>query len=141
MAGLPLQFQGTGHQSRHFLYVDDAASAVAAAMSRGAVGGTYNVGSDEELTIRQLARKIRGKGDDSEDSDDETSTVTVPDRPFNDCRYWIDDGKLRALGWAPRVEFSDGLCRTREWYTAVLLNLDTIWPDAWAAVRALDVPT
>jgi dTDP-glucose 4,6-dehydratase len=143
MAGLPLQFQGTGKQSRHFLYVDDAASAVATVMSRGAVGGTYNVGSDEELTIRQLAQKVRGKDYDSEDSEDSAkdNCVTVADRPFNDCRYWIDDGKLRALGWAPRVSFPDGLCRTREWYTSVLLNLDTIWPEAWDAVRALDGST
>ena len=130
MVGLPLQFQGSGQHSRHFLYVDDAAAAIATLMSRGCPGSTYNIGSDEELTVRQLGAAITGGA--VEDGE------LVADRPFNDCRYWIDDAKVRALGWTPRVAFADGLARTREWYAAVLPALDTIWPQAWDAVRALD---
>ena len=35
--------------------------------------------------------------------------ATVPDRPFNDRRYLVEDEKLRALGWRPTVDFREGL--------------------------------
>jgi dTDP-glucose 4,6-dehydratase len=40
----------------------------------------------------------------------------VADRPGHDYRYALDVGKLRALGWAPRVSFQEGLEGTVRWY-------------------------
>ena len=40
----------------------------------------------------------------------------VPDRPFNDNDYAVDDAKLRALGWRQRTGFPEGLSATVEWY-------------------------
>ena len=40
----------------------------------------------------------------------------VPDRPFNDNDYAVDDAKLRALGWTQRTGFEEGLSNTVEWY-------------------------
>ena len=40
----------------------------------------------------------------------------VPDRPGHDRRYAMDGGRLRALGWAPRVPFEEGIARTVRWY-------------------------
>ena len=59
-----------------------------------------------ELTRRILA--LVGKP--------ETLIRRVPDRPGHDRRYSLDCAKLRALGWAPRVPFAEGLARTVEWY-------------------------
>ncbi len=41
---------------------------------------------------------------------------TVPDRKGHDRRYSLDDAKLRALGYAPQIAFSDGLAGTVRWY-------------------------
>ena len=40
----------------------------------------------------------------------------VPDRPGHDRRYRLDTTKLRALGWKPEIDFSDGLREVVEWY-------------------------
>lgn len=39
----------------------------------------------------------------------------IPDRAFNDTRYFVNDRKLRALGYEPRVGFDEGLRATVEW--------------------------
>ncbi len=127
--GLPLQIQGSGDQSRHFLYVDDAARGVLAVLTRGAIGEVYNVASRDEFTILQLANVIQGS---------DAETITVDDRKFNDQRYWVDDQKLRKLGWAAQVSFAEGLAATKAWYQAALPDLDTIWPRARDALFALD---
>ena len=40
----------------------------------------------------------------------------VADRPGHDRRYSLSSEKVRALGWAPKVRFTDGLRETVEWY-------------------------
>ena len=40
----------------------------------------------------------------------------VPDRKGHDRRYSLDDWVLRALGYAPRIPFADGLAETVRWY-------------------------
>jgi dTDP-glucose 4,6-dehydratase len=40
----------------------------------------------------------------------------VADRPGHDRRYSLSSEKVRALGWSPRVAFSDGLSQTVSWY-------------------------
>ena len=42
--------------------------------------------------------------------------MPVEDRKGHDRRYSIDDTKLRALGYAPRTSFEDGLAATVAWY-------------------------
>jgi dTDP-glucose 4,6-dehydratase len=145
LSGLPLQFQGSGLQSRHFLYVDDAVAAITVVLTKGVLGGTYNIGSDEEYTIQEVAAKIQDtKTGDHEDGKDDPEDDTplqflhTADRPFNDQRYCINDEKVRQLGWQPKVTFAEGLTRTREWYTSHLTQLQDIWPTAWDAVHSLD---
>merc|ERR1719262_203452 len=41
----------------------------------------------------------------------------VPDRAFNDVRYFIDSSKLHKLGWKPETNFEEGLKLTIAWYT------------------------
>lgn len=127
--GLPLQIQGAGTQSRHFLYVEDAARGILAVLTHGLIGETYNVASHDEFTILQLANLVQGG---------EAAKVTVNDRKFNDRRYWVNDQKLRNLGWAPEVSFTDGLAATRAWYQSALPVLDAIWLHGREAIFALD---
>lgn len=44
-------------------------------------------------------------------------TVSVPDRTYNDCRYYMDSTKIREeLGWSEQIPFTDGLKATVSWY-------------------------
>lgn len=133
LSGLSLQVQGDGTQTRNFLYVLDLAAAVRTVLVHGHTGGTYNVRSDEELSVLAVAHQVlRCTGRPEDD------VVHVPDRRFNDKRYNIDDTKLRALGWAPTTPFLVGLAATADWYNSNLASLSTHWPHAPAGVHALD---
>ena len=62
LAGEPITIYGTGDQSRCFLHVSDAVDAVTALMDEPkALGDVFNVGSEEELTIRALAEKVKAR--------------------------------------------------------------------------------
>ena len=109
---LPLPMYGDGMQLRDWLYVDDHADGVAVALDKGEPGGSYNVpGEGVERPNRAVTEAILaalGKP---------WSLVRqVPDRPGHDRRYALDGSRLRALGWAPRVPFDEGIVRTVRWY-------------------------
>jgi dTDP-glucose 4,6-dehydratase len=104
--GLPLPLHGSGDAKRCFIHASDAVDAVALVMARGKKGETYNVGGGFELTVRELALRINAMTSSG------AGLKNVQDRPYNDMRYFLDDSKLRALGWAPRVSFDDGLKET-----------------------------
>jgi dTDP-glucose 4,6-dehydratase len=46
----------------------------------------------------------------------ESQIEHVVDRPGHDRRYSLSSEKVRALGWAPRVRFDEGLAETVAWY-------------------------
>jgi dTDP-glucose 4,6-dehydratase len=71
----------------------------------------YHINGDAELTNLELTRAILehcGAGWDM--------VTPVQDRKGHDRRYSLDDGVLRALGYAPRIPFADGLTETVRWY-------------------------
>ncbi|TYI16764.1 hypothetical protein ES332_A08G276500v1 [Gossypium tomentosum] len=49
--------------------------------------------------------------------DPETNIQCVENRPFNDHRYFLDDQKLKNLGWSERTIWEEGLKKTIAWYT------------------------
>ncbi|XP_072564409.1 dTDP-D-glucose 4,6-dehydratase isoform X2 [Paramormyrops kingsleyae] len=109
--------QGTGLQSRNFLYATDATEAFLTVLERGDPGEIYNVGSDFELSIIQLARQLITlmKGTSILTNPDDWLSF-VKDRPHNDLRYPMNWDKLRRLGWKPRVTWQEGIRRTVDWY-------------------------
>jgi UDP-glucose 4-epimerase len=70
----------------------------------------YHIGSDEEITIRELAGRI-GKivGVDLDIRPTELAAGGTP-------RRCADISKMRALGWSPTVDLDEGLERTVAWY-------------------------
>ena len=92
----------------------DHCTAIDAVLARGRVGETYHVGSGVEASIMEVADRILaalGKP--------ESLKTIVPDRPGHDRRYVLDSSKLRdELGWAPSVEWEQGLADTVAWYAA-----------------------
>jgi dTDP-glucose 4,6-dehydratase len=108
--GLRCQIQGSGEQSRSFLYVEDVAEAFDIILHKGEIG-IYNIGSDEECNILNLAKLLNREilGEDGE-------VEHVEDRAFNDIEYNIDYSKLKALGWNKKTSLEEGLRKTIRWY-------------------------
>ena len=113
LEGRPLPLYGDGTSVRDWLYVDDLVRAVEAALRRGPAGAVYNVGAGREMTALDVAGRIL------EAVGAPRGLLTfVPDRPGHDRRYAMDSGLIRALGWAPKTAFEEGLARTAAWYKA-----------------------
>jgi UDP-glucose 4-epimerase len=118
LRGEPLTVIGDGMQTRTFTYVDDAVRAtVAAGLVPRAEGQAINVGSGEEVTIRELAqRMIRISGSSSR-------LIFVPqeavyDRGYEDIPRRVPalERMYEVLGMRAEVALDDGLRRTIEWF-------------------------
>jgi UDP-glucose 4-epimerase len=110
LAGEPLTVYGDGMQSRCFMHVDDAVRALAAlAADDGTAGEVFNVGTIEEIGIRDLAERIRDL------SGTPSPIVHVPydvayEKGFDDMRRRVPaiDKIRERLGWQPRISL-DGI--------------------------------
>ena len=111
---LPITIQGTGDQLRSFLYVEDAVDAVLCIMEHGAIGSIYNISSQAEISIMELARLLVARI--CPDTSLENCINYIPDRNFNDKRYWIRSDPLAELGWSQKTTLADGLTQTINWY-------------------------
>ncbi|HEY1952162.1 MAG TPA: GDP-L-fucose synthase [Gemmatimonadaceae bacterium] len=102
---------GTGNALREFLHVDDLANATFHLLEREQTG-LLNVGSGEELSIRDLAQKIAATvGYDGPVEWDSTMPDGTP-------RKLLDSSRARATGWRPRISLSEGLQHLYNWYLA-----------------------
>lgn len=107
--GKKVTIQGQGKSVRAFLHVDDVASAFETILEKGKIGEIYNIGCDEDMeysvmdVAKILIKEIKG----TENYDDWIEYMK--DRPFNDQRYYISNGKIKDLGWEIKTEFMAGL--------------------------------
>jgi nucleoside-diphosphate-sugar epimerase len=106
----PFEIQGDGTETRSFCYVDDVVQGILTMYEKGGHREIYHIGSDEEVTIRELAGRI-GKivGVDLDIRPTELAAGGTP-------RRCADISKMRALGWSPTVDLDEGLERTVAWY-------------------------
>lgn len=101
-----------GEQLWDYLYVEDAARAVAAAVNPGA-RGVFNLGSGRAATVRAVAERLR----DLIDPSAVLGFGEVPYAPGQLMRIETSIERLRrATGWEPRVGLEEGLGRTVEWH-------------------------
>jgi dTDP-glucose 4,6-dehydratase len=111
LEGRTVPVYGDGSQRREFLHVRDWVRGALTVLDRGEAGVVYNIGAGYELANRDLAERICALA-----GADPGLIRSVPDRPGHDRRYGVRSDRLRALGWAPRVAFDDGLADTVAWY-------------------------
>ena len=108
----PLPVYGDGMQIRDWLYVDDHCRAIRAVLERGKAGEIYNVGGSKDLPNIDVVHKILAATGKTE-----SLIRYVQDRPGHDRRYAITSEKLMTeTGWAPQMEFEQGLAETIRWY-------------------------
>jgi dTDP-glucose 4,6-dehydratase len=110
--GLPLPVYGDGRQRREWLHAEDHCAAIELVLREGEPGGVYNVGGEELENLDVVRRIVELAGASP------ALVRHVEDRPGHDRRYSVDASRLRALGWEPRREFSEGLVETVAWYRA-----------------------
>jgi GDP-L-fucose synthase len=101
---------GDGTPTREFLYVDDLADACYWLMQNYNEKEFVNVGSDEELTIKDLVEKL------TKEFGFTGKVNWNTDRPNGTPRRKMDNSKLKSLGWNAKVNFDEGLKRTIAWY-------------------------
>jgi GDP-L-fucose synthase len=103
---------GTGTPRREFLHVDDLADACVFLMQRYEDEGHINVGTGEDLTIRELAEMVRDVVHPGATIRRDTS------KPDGTPRKLLDVSRLHALGWRHRIELRAGIEQTYEWFLA-----------------------
>jgi nucleoside-diphosphate-sugar epimerase len=107
---VPFPIQGSGAETRSFCHVDDLVQGVMVIRAKGEHLGIYHVGTTEEVSVADLARrmaKIAGR-----------EIVLGPSAVLEGStpRRCPDISKLAALGYRPRVPLDEGLSPTLKWY-------------------------
>jgi GDP-L-fucose synthase len=104
---------GTGNATREFLYVEDAAEAIVLAAEKYSKPALVNLGSGEEISVRDLLETIRWLVG---------STAVVrwdASRPDGQPRRCLDTSRAAAeFGWRAKTSLRDGLRKTIDWYRA-----------------------
>ncbi len=120
LAEKPLPIYGDGSNVRDWLYVEDHADALLTVLENGALGRSYNIGGENEMSNLALVRQICAILDEMRPRKQGVyaDLITfVTDRPGHDARYAIDPTRMREeLGWRPSVTLEEGLRRTVVWY-------------------------
>ncbi|WP_405088255.1 dTDP-glucose 4,6-dehydratase [Microbispora sp. NBC_01389] len=111
LEGLKVPLYGDGGNVRDWIHVDDHCRAIRLVTEVGQPGEVYHVAGTAELTNLRLTEKLLAALGAEWDR-----VERVPDRKGHDRRYSLDDTKLRALGYVPRIGFDEGLADTVRWY-------------------------
>jgi UDP-glucose 4-epimerase len=115
--GRPVTVFGEHGGIRDYIHVADLASGIVAALERGELGQTYNLGSGIGLSTMEVLERmtalVKLKGYQLE-------VIKRDARPFDVRKNVLDSSELKnQTGWTPIIEFDKGLERTLEWQVAV----------------------
>jgi GDP-L-fucose synthase len=101
---------GSGSALREFLHVDDLASAIVLAAEKYNSSTHINIGTGEDISIRELAQKIAIATGYSGKIEWDSS------KPDGTPRKVLDVSRIHALGWKPTITLDEGIARTIAWY-------------------------
>ena len=105
---------GTGRPLREFLYVDDLSLAIEFLIDKDVDKNVINVGSSEEISIKELAQLIK------ELIEFEGELVFDESKPDGNPRKLLDSSYLSSLGWEPKTTLNEGLNKSYEWFLSSL---------------------
>jgi dTDP-glucose 4,6-dehydratase len=112
LRGKPLTVAGSGRQTRDWVFVKDTCNGlVKAASKKKAIGEVFNLGSGEEVSVIEIAKKIiklcKGK----------CKIEFIDERSGQVMKHISDSSKAKKLlGWKAKTKFDEGLANTFEWY-------------------------
>ena len=101
---------GSGSPLREFLHVDDLAQAVVVASEKYDSSLHLNVGSGEDLSIKELAIKVAAATGFTGKIEWDSS------KPDGTPRKVLDVSRMKALGWKPTIILDEGIASTIAWY-------------------------
>ncbi|WP_422028497.1 GDP-L-fucose synthase [Pyruvatibacter mobilis] len=105
-----IEVWGSGAPLREFMHADDCADALVFLIENYSGESHINVGTGEEVSIRELAETICDVvGFDGDLTFDRTKPDGTP-------RKLMDSGRLRSMGWSPRIKLREGIEATYRWY-------------------------
>jgi UDP-glucose 4-epimerase len=116
LAGEPLTIAGDGRQTRRFVYVEDLADGVVRALAPEAAGRIYNLVSDEDTSVRDIAEAVRAVVGDIE-----ITHVEGRSGDFAGVRV-SGERAARELGWRAQTPFAEGVSRYVAWHRAQLAD-------------------
>jgi UDP-glucose 4-epimerase len=150
LKGEPLTIAGDGMQTRRFVYVEDLAEGVVAAVERGDGNRVYNLAGDETVTIRELADIVS-------DLLDDTEVVHTPGRNGDFGGAVISNERAaEELGWRASTPLREGVRRYLAWLEpdrapaaepaprrmpAWPSTPSSSWPSAWIVALACGAGT
>lgn len=102
--------QGSGRETRAFVYIDDMVSGFMTVLNRGLTRNVYHVGTNVELSVANIAKQIAKYF--GREVDLIPSQLTQGSTP----RRCPDISKVQALGYTPTVSLEKGIALTAEWY-------------------------
>jgi GDP-L-fucose synthase len=101
---------GTGAPLREFMHVDDLADAIVFLLRRPVAHDLINIGSGQEVSIRDLAGLVAAAtGFDG-------AIRLDPSKPDGTPRKLMDSSRLAAMGWHPRIPLDAGIAATVAWW-------------------------
>ena len=101
---------GSGAPLREFLHVDDLAQAVVLASEKYDSSLHLNVGTGEDLSIKELAQKVAHAAGFNGDIEWDAT------KPDGTPRKVLDVSRVKALGWKPTITLEEGIASTIAWY-------------------------
>jgi len=131
LAGDPLTIAGSGEQTRRFVYVEDLAEGCVAGLAPGAGRRIYNLVSDTDVTIRQIADTVKDILGNVE--------IVHTEGRAGDFKGAEVSGERAAseLGWTARTPFAEGVRRYVDWHVAATAEGEAVAP---ARPRRLSIP-
>lgn len=117
---VPVTLWGSGTPMREFLFVDDMANSVVFALENVLPEHLYNVGTGEDLTIKELALMIQKViGHTGE-------VIWDSSKPDGTPRKLMDISKMHSLGWKHKVELEEGIQKTYDWFLENINNFKEV---------------
>lgn len=113
LAGKPMVIFGDGTQTRDFTYVEDSARGILlAGIADEAIGQTINIGSNYEITVKELAETVKQVTEKPD-----AKIIYDEPRPGDVLRLYADSSRAGdLLGFEPQVRLQEGLQRLLRWY-------------------------
>jgi len=104
------KIQGTGNETRSFIYIDDFVNAFNLLLKKGKHLNIYNIGTSEKVSIKELAKLI------SNISKKKISIQKTPLKEGGTRKRLPDIRKIKKLGFAQKIKLKEGLKKTLESY-------------------------
>lgn len=106
----PVELWGTGSPKREFLHVEDMADAVFFALEHDLEDDLYNIGTGEDIAIKELAKVIQ------ETVGHRGEIVWDTTKPDGTPRKLMDVSKMKAAGWESQTGLKEGIAKTYDWF-------------------------